>query len=135
MNRTPDPLRAQSLISASEQNLVYTRSLTITTLATPTIIRNVYESFRMLGQALLYLRGTPSRHHTIQIAIITEQPIATDRPLRSIERLRTLRHAINYQGYLPNEEEARDALSIADDLFEPLVDELRRLMRTASDRG
>lgn len=135
MKRTPDVPRAQSLIVASEQNMRFTRMLEADRLSTPTIIRNTYESFRMLGQAFLYLRGTPSRHHTNQIAVLLEQQVASARPLRSVERLRELRHAINYQGYLPNEDEARDAVAIADDLFEPLIEELERLIRTRSDRG
>ena len=135
MKRTPDVARARSLIAASEENLRFTRTLQVTRSSTPTIIRNTYESFRMIGQAILYLRGNPSRHHSIQVGVLLELELSGRRPLRSIERLRELRHAINYQGYLPNEDEARDALAIADDLYELIVVEANKLIRTSEDRG
>lgn len=135
MKRTPDVARARSLIAASDENLRFTRSLDVTRSSTPTIIRNIYESFRMIGQAILYVRGNPSRHHSIQIGVLLKLEVSGDRPLRSLERLRELRHAINYQGYLPSEEEARDALVIADDLYELIVEEANTLIRRSAGRG
>lgn len=38
-------------------------------------------------------------------------------------------------GYLPNEEEARDPLAIADDLYALVVEEANALIRRSEDRG
>lgn len=85
-----------------------------------TIVRNVYECFRMLGDALLIAKGIKSEDHIVPINELLKLDVDTDRPINIIDNLRRLRHNINYYGYKPNLAEVNDTISIAKTCFEPL---------------
>lgn len=115
----PDKKNALSIITAAERELRYTFTLSINDESAFTIIRNVYECFRMLGDARLVAQGIVSQDHVEQIRELENIPVQTERPLRLIDSLRRLRHNINHYGYIPTNAEAVDALSIARACFYP----------------
>lgn len=93
------------------------------------IIRNVYECFRMLGDARLVSKGFVLEDHREQIRELESIPVKTQRPIKLIDTLRKLRHSINYYGYVPSKTEAQDALSIAKACFYPLFEYLKKELR------
>ena len=124
--RKPDRKNAQSLIAASERRMRYTRSLALDEASAATIAGNVYECFRMLGDALLISRGTEHTDHGSSIDALIHLNIRTVRSPRVLVDLKTLRHAINYYGYEPSIEQVEDVLSIADSFFEPIAERVER---------
>jgi len=100
----------------------FTLSLEVTEEAGATIIRNIYEGFRMLGDALLVAKGIKSTDHIMPIKELLKLQVSTSRPIRLIEGLRQLRHNINYYGYSPKLVEVEDVISIAKSCFNPLLD-------------
>ncbi|MEK6847269.1 MAG: hypothetical protein AABY16_03825, partial [Nanoarchaeota archaeon] len=62
MNRIkhPDKKNALSIIQSAEKELKYTLTLPITEESAFNIIRNIYECFRMLGDAKLISKGIVS---------------------------------------------------------------------------
>src|SRR3989338_8168081 len=63
----PDKKRALSVIAASEKEMKYTLNLPVSEESAFNIIRNIYECFRMLGDALLISRGFASEDHAEQV--------------------------------------------------------------------
>ena len=120
--KRPDHKNALSIIEAARRDMKYTLSLRITEDATTTIVRNIYECFRMLGDALLVIQGTKSEDHVTAINELLKLTVKTNRAILLVDNLRRLRHNINYYGYKPTLEEATDAVSIAKACFEPLFD-------------
>ena len=98
----------------------YTLKLQVTDESAFNIIRNVYECFRMLGDASLVSKGIISQDHIGQIKEIECMPVQTERPIMLIGTLRKLRHNINYYGYIPSKIEAEDAIAKA--CFDPLLE-------------
>lgn len=86
-----------------------------------TIIRNIYECFRMLGDALLVAKGIEAEDHMVPIQELIKLKVQTSRPLQLIDNLRRLRHDINYRGYCPSQAEVKDAISLAQSCFQPVV--------------
>ncbi|MBU0980555.1 MAG: hypothetical protein KJ709_07135 [Nanoarchaeota archaeon] len=125
MNKRPDPKKAQSIIISAERDMKFTLTLKPTEDSSATIIRNIYESFRMLGEALLVRRGVRSYDHVSQIDELINLNVKAERPLRVLENLRSLRHNINYHGYSPKRAEVMDTLDIAKTLFSPLLAEVK----------
>ncbi len=121
-----DKKNALSIINAAERELHFTLKMSVTDESAFNIIRNIYESFRMLGDALLVSKGIGSKSHEDQISEIQTLNVQTSRPLRVIDALRKLRHRINYYGYIPTKIEAEDAISIANACFHPLLIEIRK---------
>ena len=95
----------------------FTLSLPLTEDSTATIARNIYESFRMLGDALLVAKGIESKDHILPIKEIMKLDIETARPLGVLDNFRRLRHNINYYGYKPRIEEVADAVDYAKKCF------------------
>jgi len=122
----PDKKNAQSIVNASEKEMNYTLKLPVTEESAFNIIRNVYECFRMLGDASLIARGIASKDHVEAIKELEKIEVKTGRPLMVIDALRKLRHNINYYGYIPSIPEAKDAISIAHSCFFPLLEVLKK---------
>jgi len=118
----PDKKNASSILQAAEREMKYTLNLRVTDESAFNIIRNVYECFRMLGDASLVSKGFTSQDHITQIKELENIPVVTQRPIKIIDSLRRLRHNINYYGYTPNKTEAEDAVSIAKTCFFPLLE-------------
>ena len=113
-----------SIAEAAKRDMKFTLSLEETEQSGPTIIRNIYESFRMLGEALLVARGIKSEDHITPINELLSLKVKTSRPINIIGNLRSMRHNINYNGYKPNSFEVKDAVSIAKSCFELLFEEV-----------
>lgn len=129
--KRPDGKDALSIINSSKREMEFTLSLEVNEKSGATIIRNIYESFRMLGDALLVLKGIESQSHVESIDELLKMNIKTKRPLGIVGNLRILRHNINYYGYVPKTEEVLDVISIAKDFFNPLFREISKKINFA----
>lgn len=119
--KRPDKKNALSIIEAAKRDMEFTLSLKSTEESGPTIVRNIYECFRMLGDALLVAKGVESEDHITPIKELLKLKVNTTRPINTIDNLRRLRHNINYYGYKPNLAEVEDTISIAKNCFKPLL--------------
>lgn len=120
--KRPDKKNAQSIVEAAQRDMKFTLSIVPSDESGSTIVRNVYECFRMLGDALLVARGVVSENHVQPIRELMNVRVATGRPVNLIDNLRKLRHNINYYGYNPGIAEVEDVISIAKTCFEPLLE-------------
>ena len=118
--KRPDKKNALSIIEAAKRDIKFTLSLKPTEDSGSTIVRNIYECFRMLGDALLVAKGVESKDHLEPINELLKVKVITRRPVNIVENLRRLRHNINYYGYKPNLTEVEDVISVAEAIFEPL---------------
>jgi len=128
MNRIKhfDKKNALSMITAAEREMQFTLKQIVTEESSFNIIRNIYECFRMLGDARLVSKGIASQDHVEQIKELEKINVETKRPIGVIDTLRKIRHKINYEGYIPTKAEAEDAVSIAHVCFYPLLKEIRK---------
>jgi len=117
----PDKKNSASILEASQKQMKYTLTLTPTDESAFNIIRNIYECFRMIGDAILISRGLKSEDHIEQIRVLEKLKVETNRPLGLIDNLRRIRHNINYYGYSPKKIEAEEIISFAKSCFIPLV--------------
>mgnify|MGYP001615661326 CR=1 FL=1 len=124
----PDKKNALSILDASMRQMKYTLTLKPTDDSAFNIVRNVYECFRMLGDALLLAKGIESVDHMTPINEIIGLNVKTLRSLALIDSFRKMRHSINYYGYNPKKEEAEDALSLAKTCFEPLLNAVKSIV-------
>ena len=121
-----DKKNALSIVNAAEREMQFTLKQPIIEESAFNVIRNIYESFRMLGDARLIAKGIVSQDHVEQIRELEAMQVKTERPIRLIDSLRKLRHNINYYGYIPTKAEAEDAVSIARACFYPLLYAIKR---------
>ncbi len=123
--KRPDIKNAQSILEAAKKNIKFTLTLKATDESSSTIIRNVYESFRMLGDAIMVSKGIESKDHIAPINELISLNINTKKPLQTIDQLRSLRHNINYYGYQPTKNEAEYAISIVKGCFNQIYKKLK----------
>ena len=124
-----DKKNAESIIEASMRQMKYTLTLEIKEESAFNIIRNIYECFRMLGDALLLHQGRFSEDHIEQIKALEGLEIKLKRPIKIVDSLRRMRHNINYYGYNPEKIEAEDAVDFAKSCFYPLFDEVKKIIK------
>ena len=124
--RMPDVPKARSLIEASEKEMKYLETLEPVKEAGSTIIRGIYENFRRLGEALLFTQGFDATNHEEAINALIELNTKTGRPIQVLDNLRRLRHDINYNGYIPSENDIKDVLSIKESCWKPILSEIKK---------
>lgn len=124
--KRPDKKNALSIIGAAERDMKFTLSMKTTEDSGSTIVRNIYECFRMLGDALLLSEGIESEDHIAPIRELTKLKVETERPINLVDNLRRLWHNINYYGYKPKLDEVKDVISIAETTFQPLLKTVKK---------
>jgi|SRR3989344_5806341 len=122
--KRPDKKNAISILEAAQRDMKYTDSLEVSESSGPTIVRNIYECFRMLGDSLLVAKGIKSEDHITPIKELITLNIKTERPVSLLDNLRRLRHNINYYGYKPSLEEVKEIKALSKSLFEPIKKEI-----------
>lgn len=130
MKKVPDKQKASSIIKSAKDDFDFTINLKISKESSNTIIRNIYESFRMLGEALLVNKGVGFIDHIKSIKELLKINVETSRPIHLIENLRKLRHNINYYGYKSDINEANNVISLAKACFNPLFKEVNKIIKT-----
>ncbi|MEK6864214.1 MAG: hypothetical protein AABX27_02905 [Nanoarchaeota archaeon] len=120
--KRPDTKDALSLVQAAKRQMDFTLTIEPSDDSAFTIVRNIYECFRMLGDALLVKKGIESDDHLAPINELLKLKVNTLRPILLIDNLRRLRHNVNYYGYSPKKAEADDALSLAKSCFKQLYE-------------
>ncbi|MFB6226485.1 MAG: hypothetical protein ABEJ02_03980 [Candidatus Paceibacteria bacterium] len=129
-SKNPDREKAKSLLNASSRDMEFTLNLDLSESSASTIVRNVYECFRKVGDSLLILEGFESKDHLEPINALMELNVETERPLGVIDNLRKIRHSINYRGYVPSVFEAREAIDIARKVYFPLVENIKKRLES-----
>ncbi len=122
--KRPDLKNAISILEAAKSDFNFTLTLQVNESSATTIIRNIYECFRMLGDAILVIKGINSEDHLAPIKELSYLTVDTTRPINLVDNLRRLRHNINYYGYKPNPAEVEDAISFAKSCFQPLYNKI-----------
>ena len=127
--KRPDKKNAISILEASQRDMKYTESLEVSEPSGPTIVRNIYECFRMLGDSLLVAKGIEAEDHITPIKELMKLKVNTKRPINLIDNLRRLRHNINYYGYKPSLDEIKEVKAIATSLFKPIKEEVKKKIK------
>ena len=122
----PDKKNASSILEAASKQMAYTLTLESNDASSFNIIRNIYECFRMLGDALLIAQGIESQDHLAPINELLKINVETSRPTKLVDSLRKMRHNINYYGYTPQKIEVDDVISLAKSCFQPLLSEVKK---------
>ncbi len=126
--KRPDNKNAHSILESAKKTMDYTLTLKVNELSGVTITRNVYECFRMLGDAILVHKGISSDDHLLPIKEVTQLTITSSRPIAIVENLRILRHNINYYGYNPSLAEVHDSISIAKECFYKAYEKVKEVI-------
>ena len=126
--KRPDKKNALSLLEAARNDLDFTFTIKISEDSGSTIIRNIHNSFRMLGDSLLVSKGIEPTDHITPIKELLKLNVKTSRPINLIDSIRRLRNNINYYGYRPKLNEVEDAVSIAKTCFQPLYKEVKKIV-------
>ncbi len=124
--KKPDTKKAISIIESSKKTMEFTLTLEVNEKSAVTITRNIYECFRMLGDALLVSKGISSEDHLLPIKELCKIKIESTRPIVLVENLRILRHNVNYYGYNPNIFEVQDIISLAKECFYKAYEKIKK---------
>lgn len=124
--KRPDSKNALSIIESAKKTMDFTLTLDVNEQSATTITRNIYECFRMLGDAILVSKGIASEDHLLPIKEVSSLKIGSTRPIAAVENLRILRHNVNYYGYTPNNAEVQDAISLANECFYKAYQQIKK---------
>lgn len=124
-NRQKDLEKIKSMINSSEINTIVTKEIRLNENTATLIFREIYESIRQLGDSKLWLLGYEPLNHEVSIEILKEFDIKNKVKLNSLDRIKKIRHDINYRGFRASIEQAREIL----EFWEKCGIEILRLLK------
>jgi hypothetical protein len=108
--RQKDLEKIKSIINSAEVNAKVTQEIKINENTATLIFREIYESIRQLGDAKLWLNGYEPLNHEVSMEILKEFDIKDKVKLNSLDRLKKIRHDINYRGFRSSVEQSEEIL-------------------------
>jgi|SRR3989344_6005006 len=109
-NRQRDLEKIKSMINSAEVNAKVTQEINLDDKTATLVFREIYESIRQLGDAKLWLIGYEPQNHEVSMEILKESDIKDKIKLNSLDRLKKIRHDINYRGFRASIEQAEEIL-------------------------
>ena len=103
------------MLKNAEDDIEFTLKLKISRDSCNTIIRNIYEAFRMLGEAVLLSKGFKSFDHKAMIEELLK--LDKNEHLLFLNTIKEIRHKINHKGYQAGIEETKDIIDFAEQHF------------------
>jgi len=125
----PNPAKAKSMLEAAERRLQFIKKVPVTEESADIVSEKCYDSFRMLGDALLIARGKKSArqgHHRTALNELLTLHARTELPLTTLLNLQELRRKIEYDGYQATISEAENAITVTNTCFQPLLEAVRK---------
>ena len=130
--RVPDINKAASMLEAAQVDIRFLETLPVNQQSGQSIIRGIYENFRLLGEAYLAVQGLEpagADHHKQVINALLKLNINAEKSVLVLDELRKLRHSINYDGYIPSLKEIEYVISIKKALWIPVFKEVKKMVR------
>ncbi len=112
--RQKDVDKIKSMINSAEVNAKVTKEINLTENSATLIFREIYESIRQLGDAKLWYLGYEPLNHEVSMEILKEFNIKERVKLNSLDRLKKIRHDINYRGFRASVQQAEEILEFWD---------------------
>lgn len=112
--RQKDFEKIKSMINSAEDNSIVTKDIKLNDKTATLIFREIYESIRQLGDAKLWLLGYEPLNHEVSMEILKEFNISEKVKLNSLDRLKKIRHDINYRGFRASIEQAKEIVEFWD---------------------
>lgn len=109
-NRQQDLEKIKSMINSAEVNVKATQDIKINDNTATLVFREIYESIRQIGDAKLWLIGYEPQNHEVSMEILKEFDIKDKVKLNSLDRLKKIRHDINYRGFRASVGQAEEIL-------------------------
>ncbi|MBI2145331.1 hypothetical protein HYU18_03350 [Candidatus Woesearchaeota archaeon] len=124
--RTPDLLRAESLIGAAVRNANFGKSIPIKEETAANIFKSFYDAFRQLGDAAWWKSGYEPRSHEASIRILEGANVKLNFELRKIDMFRRIRHDEEYRGGIVRPDQAQEIAEFWDKVSKELIDWLKK---------
>lgn len=109
-SRQRDLEKIKSMINSAEVNAEVAKSIKINNDTATLVFREIYESIRQLGDAKLWLIGYEPQNHEVSMEILKEFNIQDKVKLNSLDRIKKIRHDINYKGFRTSIEQAEEII-------------------------
>ena len=124
--RQKDSEKIKSMVNSAQINLKVVKDIKINEHTATLIFREVYESIRQLGDAKLWALGYEPLNHDVSMEVLKEYNIKERVKLNSLDRIKKIRHDINYRGFRASIEQAREIIEFWDKCCVDIVGILKK---------
>ena len=116
--------KIKSMINSVEVNVIVTKDIKLNEDTATLIFREIYESIQQLGDSKLWLLGYEPLNHEVSMEILKEFNIKEKVKLNSLDRLKKIRHDINYRGFRASLEQSKEILEFWDNCGVEILNQL-----------
>ncbi|PIN92988.1 hypothetical protein COU61_01110 [Candidatus Pacearchaeota archaeon CG10_big_fil_rev_8_21_14_0_10_35_13] len=122
--REKDLYRIKAMIERLTNNSEFITKLPVRAESSDIIFREIYESIRQLGDAKWWLLGYEPRTHDVSLDILKELEIKNKVKLNNLDRIKKIRHDLNYRGIGTIVEQAKEILELWNDCGKEILSNL-----------
>jgi hypothetical protein len=130
-NRQRDNEKIKSMINSAEINVKVTKNIPVNDETATLVFREMYESIRQLGDARWWLLGYEPTNHEISMEVLKDFDIKEKVKLNSLDRLKQIRHDINYKGFRASVNQAKEIL----EFWERCGKEILKILKEEVQKG
>jgi len=127
--RSPDRLRAKSLIEAAESTSLIILKMPNTDETSTIIFRELYESIRQMGDARWWLLGYSPEDHEVSMEILKEEKIRNSAKLAKLDRFRQIRNNANYGGFKVPKAVSQELIEFWTECCKEILENLKKEIR------
>jgi broad specificity phosphatase PhoE len=124
--RQKDLEKIKSMINSAQVNAKVAGEIKINDNTATLIFREIYESIRQLGDAKTWILGYEPLNHEVSMEILKEFDIKDKVKLNSLDRIKKIRHDINYRGFRASIGQAKEILEFWNKCGVEILDLLKK---------
>lgn len=133
--RQKDDEKIKSMIHSAEINVKVTKNIPLNDDTATLIFREMYESIRQLGDAQWWILGYEPNNHEISMEALKDFDIKEKVKLNSLDRLKQIRHDINYKGFRASENQAKEIVEFWDICGKEILNILKQKIKDKEEKS
>lgn len=124
--RQVDIERIKSIIKSAQLNAKVASNIPISDDSSSLIFREIYESIRQLGDAMLWINGYEPLNHEVSLDALRNLDIKNKILLNHLSRFKSIRNDINYRGFTASQSQAKEIIDLWKKCSPEIIEKIRK---------
>ncbi|HIH31195.1 TPA: hypothetical protein HA235_00660 [Candidatus Woesearchaeota archaeon] len=127
--RQIDIERIKSILKSAQANAKVVANMALNDDSASVIFREIYESIRQLGDAMLWMNGYEPLNHEVSLDALRSLDIKNKILLNHLSRFKAIRNDINYRGFTASQSQAKEIIDFWKKCTPEIIEKINKEMK------
>jgi len=127
--RQIDIERIKSILKSAQANAKVVANMALNDDSASVIFREIYESIRQLGDAMLWMNGYGPLNHEVSLDALRSLDIKNKILLNHLSRFKAIRNDINYRGFTASQSQAKEIIDFWKKCTPEIIEKINKEMK------